>query len=76
MTYISNFTIQMAAILFWQILTLKFIFQLGKQFFQIQHIQFMKSQLSNYFYHEMPAGVFFDDNMPQSITKYIFSMSN
>ena len=38
MTYRSNFTIQMAAILFWQILTLKLIFQLGKQFFQIQHI--------------------------------------
>ena len=32
-TYISHFTIQMAAILFWQILTLKLIFQLGKQFF-------------------------------------------
>ena len=32
-TYISNFTIQMAAILFWQILTLKLIFQLGKHFF-------------------------------------------
>ena len=45
MTYISNFTIQMAAILFWQILTLKLIFQLGNTFFQIQHIQFMKNQL-------------------------------
>ena len=55
----------MAAILFWQILTLKLIFQLGKQFFQIQHIQFMKTQLSNYFYHKMPAGIFF-------ITKYYF----
>ena len=49
MTYISNFTIQMAAILFWQKLTLKLIFQLGKQFFQIQHIQLMKNTLPNHF---------------------------
>ena len=41
--------IQMAAILFWQNLTLRLIFQLGKQFFQIQHIQLMKNTLLNHF---------------------------
>ena len=49
MTYISNFTIQMAAILFGQILTLKLIFQLGKQFVQNQHVRLMKNTLSNHF---------------------------
>ena len=66
--YISNFIIQMAAILFWQILTVKLIFQLGKHFFQIQHIQLMKKNTAKLLLTRNANKSFFGRNMPGLIT--------
>ena len=73
MTYTSNFTIQMAAILFWQILTLKLIFQLGKQFFQIQHIQLMKTKTAKSLLTRNASRSLFCRNMP---SLYGFGFNN